>query len=345
MPRATKCGILEARLAVAQRRPCRVADAAAGRGQHGVAGRGVPFHRASETRVQVGRPSASRPNLSDEPAAMTDASTLALQARAGTPARAAVVAMGAAARPRPALRPARLRQRRSRRRPCASVLAPRRPARAGRRRAGPAHRQVDHPQHRFAPSCTSAMLTVNSPLRATNSRVPSSGSTSQKVRADGRALAARGRLLRPPPASAAFSAQARHDDRLGLFVGRAVTGDCVGLALHIEVAAVDVQYHRPGRGAPAPPPGPAGPPGRFRDPCRNWEHSSWGVGQQPSASLVKTSRVVRPAIHCKFMRRPQDSHMDVHALSTPNRIESNGPAAADPPPPSACPPNRCCLQP
>ena len=34
-----------------------------------------------------------------------------------------------------------------------------------------------------SPSCTRAIFTVNSPLRATNSRVPSNGSTSQKVRA------------------------------------------------------------------------------------------------------------------------------------------------------------------
>ena len=69
------------------------------------------------------------------------------------------------------------------------------------------------------PSSTSAMLTVNSPLRLTNSLVPSSGSTSQKRCPTVGHLAGGDGLFGHDGDARGQGAQASHDDGLGALVG------------------------------------------------------------------------------------------------------------------------------
>jgi hypothetical protein len=82
------------------------------------------------------------------------------------------------------------------------------------------------------------MLTVNSPLRLMNSLVPSSGSTSQKVRPTAVGLAARGHLLGHHRNARRQRAQRRHDEGFGALVGFG-HGRRVGLAAHVDGALVD----------------------------------------------------------------------------------------------------------
>ena len=130
------------------------------------------------------------------------------------------------------------RQRIGRRPAASSIQAPTPAAPANRRPSAGAKTTPSI----GSPSSTSAMLTVNSSLRLMNSLVPSSGSTSQKMRPDPGHAAGGDLLLGDDRDLRRELAQAREDQRLRPLVG---FGDRrrIVLAAGREVAAVD-RHHQ-----------------------------------------------------------------------------------------------------
>ena len=139
-----------------------------------------------------------------------------------------------------------VRQRMARRPWASSTQAPWPAAPANKRPVGPPTAGASTTPSTGTPPSISAMLTVNSPLRLMNSRVPSSGSTSQKRPPDTSGVR--------PAATDFFShhgdvgrqpRQASEDDCLGTLVGLG-HGRGVVLAAHFKRCGVDGHDHGAG---------------------------------------------------------------------------------------------------
>ena len=225
-------------LVVAQRPALRVEHHAAGGFQHASARRPCPIRwsgRSADTRParlrRAGRTSATNPGpaVRSRPCVAMKASV-----RASRCERLAATRSGAVA----GRRALRIAHRRSPSR----RNAPRPPRVACH--SSPVTGACTMPKT-ATPSSISAMLTVNSPLRLTNSRVPSSGSTSHRRRHSRRmfqVVSSRG-LLRQHRDVGRQRFEAV-DDGCGARPGRRRSAASVGLVLDGEVAVVDARGSR-----------------------------------------------------------------------------------------------------